>query len=228
MFSYTENILRCASDAIQKPDDFGYWGSDDMFVTWGFCGIDKNRDSKILEETNFDQISAHLMSKYPDDFRIEGYRHWAVGHVDRLCVRVLKEDGEVSNENITDAFREAMNCKDQLEDYPIWDEWEYNSRLYLASIEVLDDLPFSIKRMINTDVEDWKQQIYIHLVDEMYVSFDPDADLYPNDDEILHAVYDIELWNYSEIEEWNEWTDGKQLESIESIIRNKNQLSLFD
>ena len=47
-FDYVENILKCAKDGLQKPEDFGYWGSEDMFKTWGFCGVDKNRDSDLL------------------------------------------------------------------------------------------------------------------------------------------------------------------------------------
>lgn len=53
-FVYLDNLIRCAKDALEKPEDFGYWGNDQMFNTWGFCGIDKNRDSKILEESNFE------------------------------------------------------------------------------------------------------------------------------------------------------------------------------
>ena len=70
-FNYTENILKCAKDGLQKPEDFGYWGSSDMFKTWGFCGVDKNRDSNLLEISNFDIITKDLMTTFPLDFRVQ-------------------------------------------------------------------------------------------------------------------------------------------------------------
>lgn len=228
VWSYSENLLRCANDAIQKPEDFGYWGSDDMFVTWGFCGIDKNRDSSILDEMNFDLMSRELMAEFPDDFRIETYNHWAVGHVDRLCVRVLKEDKQITEDNITEAFIKAMYCKDELLDYPVWDDEEYSERSYDAAINVLEDLHFSIRSMVDTNIESWSSQVYRYLSDELGTYVDVDADVYPDDDEILTAVYHLELWNLEAIEEWDEWTNQKELTNIKTIIANKNQLSLFD
>lgn len=125
-FIYSENLIKCAGEAIKKPEDFGYWGSEDTFVTWGFCGIDKHRDSEALQRSNFKVISADLIEKYPDDFRIETYRHWAVGSIDRLLCRVLKnkEDGIVID-NITDAFKSAMLWQDKLQEYPVADEDDY-------------------------------------------------------------------------------------------------------
>ena len=29
-------ISKLAEMALKKPDDFGYWGYEDMFKTWGF------------------------------------------------------------------------------------------------------------------------------------------------------------------------------------------------
>lgn len=125
-FLYSENLLKCAGDAIEKPEDFGYWGPEDTFVTWGFCGFDKNRDSEALQLSNFKVISSDLMEKFPDDFRIETYRHWAVGSVDRLLCRVLKnKETGVVIDNITDAFKAAMVWQDKLQDYPVADEEDY-------------------------------------------------------------------------------------------------------
>ena len=125
-FIYSENLLKCAGDAIEKPEDFGYWGPKDTFVTWGFCGVDKTRDSEPLQLSNFKVISSDLMEKFPNDFRIETYRHWAVGSVDRLLCRVLKEQElGIVIDNITDAFKAAMLWQDKLQSYPIADEEDY-------------------------------------------------------------------------------------------------------
>ena len=89
---YVKNIEKYAKQATKRPDDFGYWGSDDMFNTWGFTNIDQNRDSDVLERANFKYITEELMAIFPDDYRIETYNHWAVGSVDRLVCRVYEED----------------------------------------------------------------------------------------------------------------------------------------
>lgn len=138
-FNYSENILKCAGDALIKPDDFGYWGPRDTFVTWGFCGIDQNRDSETLQRSNFRVISADLMDRYPYDFRIETYRHWAVGSVERLLCRVLyTEENGVVIDNITNAFKSAMEWQDKLQKYPVADEndWMELEALELEELEV--------------------------------------------------------------------------------------------
>ena len=84
MIEYGENLEKYAKQATTKPEDFGYWGSEDMFKTWGFTNIDQSRDSDILTKSNFKYITEELMGIFPNDFRIENYNHWAVGWVDRL------------------------------------------------------------------------------------------------------------------------------------------------
>ena len=132
-FVFTENLIKCASDAIKEPEDFGYWGPKDTFVTWGFCGFDKHRDSEAIDRSNFRVISENLMEKYPNDFRIETYSHWAVGSVDRLLCRVLKDkEPGVVIDNITEAFKAAMVWQDKLQEYPIADEEDW---MELESLE---------------------------------------------------------------------------------------------
>lgn len=228
MFSYTENIIKCATDGLQKPEDFGYWGSDDMFKTWGFCGIDKHRDSKILEISNFNCISEDLMERFPEDFRVEGYKHWAVGHVDRLCVRILKDENEEINlENITEAFIAAMFWQDEIRDYPVANEDDYLDMLFQDSVDFIKDLPSDMLRMIDTSDERWAEQIYNQLTSEMSIEFDPDYQRYPNDFEIIQAVYNCKLWSKEAIEQWNEWTDNNNVSSIEVLSESPNQLKLF-
>ena len=53
MIEYGENLEKYAKQATTKPEDFGYWGSEDMFKTWGFTNIDQSRDSDILTKSNF-------------------------------------------------------------------------------------------------------------------------------------------------------------------------------
>ena len=161
-FDYVENILKCAKDGLQKPEDFGYWGSEDMFKTWGFCGVDKNRDSDLLEISNFDFITKDLISKFPNDFKIENYSHWMVGNVDRLVCRILKYElpfiDEVKEKDITTAFIAAMEWLDILRDYPIADEGDYSDKQYQEAINQIkgwdmDNPGVIYKDKLNFDVD---------------------------------------------------------------------------
>ena len=227
-YMYTENILKSAEQALVKPEDFGYWGSEDMFVTWGFCGIDKTRDSNVMDISNFEVITKELMNKYPNDFRIETYNHWLCGWVNRLICRVLNDGLEVIHSNISEAFESAMICKDKLNDYPIYDQDDYYDRLYKEAIDCLYDLPDYLEKMIDTDVVNYGEDIHYELTANMNIEFDVDGEQYPKDEQILLAVYNLQIWNTEAIEEWNEWTSENNRESILTAKKNPNQLNLFE
>lgn len=225
MFYYSENLLRCAKDGLEKPEDFGYWGNKDTFVTWGFCGIDQNRDSKLLDRCNFNVITENLEIRFPGETRIEGFGHWAVGHVDRLVVKILKDESlGIVEENITDVFKAAMEWKDELQDYPVADEEEYASLLFDEAINYIEET--SVKNMIDTDQPHWSEDIYSELLN-MDIHIDLDADIYPDDQEILEAAYNLFIWNMDEKESWDEWCEARGWEKIPTGRSNKNQLTLF-
>jgi hypothetical protein len=218
-------LPKYAAQALQKPDDFGYWGYDDMFLTWGFTGIDKNDASDLLEQSNFEVISKQLMEEYPDDFRIETYKHWAVNSVDRLVCRILKEPGEIVNLNITDAFRTAMDWHNELDNYSIADEEHYLRMEFDYAIELIKDMDSDLLQLINTESEDWAEDIYYQLTMNMGIDI---VNEYVKNDDIQMSVYVMQLWNLDAIEEWNEWTDRNNLERIPFRKENPNQLKLFE
>jgi len=229
VFSYSDNLIRCASDGLQKPSDFGYWGPDDMFETWGYCGIDKNRDSSILDISNFDYISKELMGEFPDDFRIEYYNHWAVGNVTRLVCRILHRKGVVEDKNITDAFRKAMKWLDDLADYLIADESDYFDKQHLRRIE---DLPYvDVVKMINQTDTNWAADIICQM--ETNGGYWDAETEYPDDNQLLMAAYELRLWNAEYHQEWFDWADKNKVPrppfDLESISYwNKNQERLFN
>lgn len=227
-FVYTENILRCGKDALTKPEDFGYWGPKDMFVTWGFCGIDKTRDSSVMDISNFETITKKLMSEYPNDFRIEKYNHWACGSIERFVCRILKEETEISDSNITSAFKKVMSHLDNLSDCPVYDEDDYYNRLSTRAIGCLYDLPNYLECMIDTNFPLYGEKIYHELTVNMNIEFNVDGGQYPKDDDIKYAVYSLQIWNNEVIEEWNEWTDQNGMERIFTRKENPNQLKLFE
>lgn len=229
MVDYENNIEESARLALKKPEDFGYWGSEDMFKTWGFTGHDKSRDAGILDRSNFKVISENLMSEYPEDCRIESYSHWLVGYVERLVCRILlDEDKGIVEDNITDVFRLAMRWQDMLNDYPIADENDWSDECYKDCIETLEGMNAYLLDMIDQSNESWAESVYFHLIQEMDVTFDPDANMYPSDDQILLAVYSLKLWNIEEKEVWDNWTEDSKLEPIYNKDKDKNQLKLFE
>ena len=234
-FNYTENILKCAKDGLQKPEDFGYWGSNDMFKTWGFCGVDKNRDSNLLEISNFDVITKDLMTTFPLDFRIENYSHWLVGNVDRLVCRILKREipfiDEVKQEDITIAFRAAMEWLDQLRDYPVADENDYYDKQYQQGIEAITEWDNDNPGMICKDnLKNWADRIWYELSNDGYAFED---NYYPSDEVIYKIIYKFGLQNEEQYNKWVEFCKKYNLDMPASFAEefsknNPDQLKLFE
>jgi hypothetical protein len=103
-----------------EPED----GSDPS--QWGDV-VGHHRDSDMLEESNFHVISTDLEDRYPDDVQIVRFRHWAVGWVEEFFVRIWDASG-----HITPAWRAAVKWIEQLEEYPIADEHDYEERRFQA------------------------------------------------------------------------------------------------
>jgi hypothetical protein len=228
-FDYVENIERAAHDGLTKPDDFGYWGPDDMFETWGFCGIDVNNASDTLEESNFEFISNDLMTRFPDDFRIETYRHWLVNQVTRLVCRILYRKGEIVDKNITDAFIEAMKWQNKLANYPVANDDHYSDKMFKKSVDDIQYCYFS--DMIDQTSVDWKDAIYAKYLEDGGEIYDPDVGA-PIEDDIIMAAYNLKMWNPSKYQEWFDWADRMNVPrppfDLESISYwNPNQLNLF-
>lgn len=221
------NIEELASMALKKPEDFGYWGPKDMFKTWGFSGIDDTSQS-ILEKSNFEVISKDLMERFPGDFRIETYKHWVVGSIDRLVCRILLSEGDVTENNISPSFIAAMEWQERLMEYSVADEHDYLNKEYESVIESIKELPSYLLDLIDTSDSNWADFIYNELAINMNLEIVPDAGLYPKDEDILMAVYNIQYWNKENIEGWTEFIERNNLEPIPTRQYNPNQLNLFE
>ena len=223
------DIVKLADQALKKPEDFGYWGSDDMFKTWGFTGIDQTRDSSILDKTNFEVITEDLISRFPDDFRIETYSHWACGSVDRLVCRILKEESEITETNISKSFAYALKWHNVLDDYPIADEEIYYGKLQDEAIDCIKNMEDYLLLVTNTEEDGWAEKIYYTLTNDLNFEFDVDAEQYPNDNKILEAVLKSGLCNPERWGEWYEWCDEQGFDRpIFPAKENPNQLKLFE
>ncbi len=235
-------IVQLAKQALEKPSDFGWWGKDEMFVSWGWCGIDKNNSSNALDIVNFDVISSKLIEEFPDDFEIVGLRHWAVGHVDRLTCRILiDENKEVTDENITDAFKEAMSWLMALDNYPIADEQALDEYCWNEMRDwIIQEIPSDV--YIKTSKEDTANLI----LDELSRDETGDFDIVgwsldgkaPTEEMIRYIAYDLSLCATEHRDLWDEWTEEQGLPPIywgdnfgappNAVHRINGQLNLFD
>jgi hypothetical protein len=221
MSDFVLNIEKYAEMATEKPQDFGYWGNSDMFDTWGFTNIDQNRDSDPLEKANFKYITEELMGLFPEDYRIETYNHWAVGSVDRLVCRVYEDDTD--KKVIASSFYLAMEWLDKLDDYPVADEDTYNKMIDDDNIDSIDFWNYLNPGYVDIDNNpDWASEVYHELdinmgVDVRYSGF--------KDDDILMAIYQLQIWSPELFMEWYAFCDQNGLERPPFTA---NEISKYD
>jgi hypothetical protein len=225
---YVSNIEKYAKQATTRPDDFGYWGSDDMFKTWGFTKIDQNRDSDVLAKSNFKYITEELMDIFPDDYRIENYAHWAVGNVDRLVCRVYDDDDK---KIISSSFYLAMEWLDKLDDYPVADEDSYQTMMHIDNIESLDFWADICPGYVDIEkYPDWAGDVLYELEVNMNIEFHLDSGS-PKDEDIIQAIYNLQYWNAAGYVKWFEFCDRNNLERPQFLVNdisknNPNQLEM--
>ena len=224
--SYVEDIEKYAKQATTKPEDFGYWGSEDMFVTWGFTNIDQNRDSDALEKANFKFITEELMGLFPEDYRIETYNHWAVGSVDRLVCRVYEEDTD--KKVIASSFYLAMEWLDKLDDYPVADEQTYDIMIDNDNIDSIDFWNYLNPGYVDiVNNPDWAAEVY----HELEFNMDIDVRSGFKDNDVMIAIYNLQYWSAENYQKWFDFCDEINLErpqfSVNEISKyNPNQLEM--
>lgn len=221
MGDFVSNIEKYAKMATEKPQDFGYWGSSDMFDTWGFTNIDQNRDSDVLEKANFKYITEELMAIYPDDYRIETYNHWAVGSVDRLVCRVYEDDTD--KKVIASSFYLAMEWLDKLDDYPVADEETYDKMIDDDNIDSIDFWNYLNPGFVDiVNNPDWASEVYHELevnmdIDVRYSGF--------KDNDIMMAIYQLQIWSPELFMDWYAFCDQNGLERPPFTA---NEISKYD
>ena len=197
-----DHIVDMAKRSLERPDDFGYWGNADMFNTWGWAGIDYHRDSGILDHANYQAFHRDIVPDYIHHFESERMNHWAVGWVERTLVKVLhnEEDGAIFD-NITEAFCETVAVLDNLHEYPVLDDELYCEMEWQKNISILEEVS---PPMVSREDPKWVEKLLGELLD-MNVEMVPDADCYPDIEEIAEAAYNLNLVSKQHEEEWMEF-----------------------
>jgi len=194
-----EHLLEMANLSIKRPDDYGYYGDTDLHNSWGFAGIDLSRDANCLDKANWVAFHRDIVENYPDDFTVENFGHWAVGHIDRTLVRVLKDEhGDMEIDNITDAFIETLETLEFIQECAVLDdgllcdeEWAENIRNLEWYVEYIKENGESV---IDTSGASWTEDLLSKLIDND-VELCPDAEVYASDEDIIQAAKDLGIWN---------------------------------
>lgn len=129
--------------------DFAYFGDLPMGETWAWT-FGTNRDADALVRSNWDVITFDMQSRFPDDTDIFRAGHWACGWVEQLSVRVLNDDG-----TMTDAGQAVLDWMDHLDNYPVADDEHFSDLEYS---EWLEYVTAEIKHIMFNDYEEIERQ----------------------------------------------------------------------
>lgn len=91
-----------AVKATRERPDFGYSGELPLGKTWALT-FGRTRDSAARESHDFERTRKSMEKKHPGQVEVVRSRHWATGWVEELAVRMLDDQGRV-----TDAGKDAI------------------------------------------------------------------------------------------------------------------------
>jgi hypothetical protein len=136
-------LVEAAKKSLERPEHFIYYGDLYEEDGWGRA-FGHHRDSDPLDESNWQVISEDLKERFPDDIEEESSNHFLVGWVETLRIRVLKNPHRgITEENITDAFKAAIEWKEKLESYPVADEEHYSNLEHEEFTEYISNVTHS-------------------------------------------------------------------------------------
>lgn len=219
------DYLELAKQALTRPSDFGWFGDDDMFITWGMTGPywAINSDD-TLSESNFRVLKRMAAEKFGDDenhlgphLDIVGINHWGWGSMDAFICQVVKTDcahdylveavangrGEYANkdhldeDDLTDEFIWLCDTLSDLEyGYPVLDEDDYSELKWEQATDwFCQNIPFEVDAGFADEIIAWLSDNGIYIDEESW-----------NDGDVYRAAYavgadDREFAN----EEWEVW-----------------------
>lgn len=129
------DYVELARRALEIPSDY-YSSNDDEGITEGRSGFSTHRDADIYTRANWQDATEHFLEKYPDEAHIQRSSHWAVGWCEELIVRiVIDPDAELTEDNITDVFKECMEWMEVVLDEGYLDESTVSDLEYEEQLE---------------------------------------------------------------------------------------------
>ena len=222
------DYVKMAKQALERPSDFGWFGDDEMFITWGLTGpVNVINSDDVLDESNFEVFKKLAAEKFGDastgdmgpHFDVVGIKHWAVGSMDQITTQVVKTDCAhpyllstvmdqyrygntdwLEEDDLTDEFKFVCDILIGLrDDYPVLDDDDYSERRYNAAYDAFVNYGLPFE-VDHNKVDDIIEVLH----DEFNVYIDEDVPI--SDDDIYLAAYlakaeDREFAG----EEWEAW-----------------------
>jgi hypothetical protein len=213
-----------AKQSLKHPSDFGWFGFEEMFVTWGFAGINKDARDNIADISNWHCTIEEMKRLFPDTydecFYEVGLKHWLVGHADQLCVKVLKSEiphSLITDEDITDEFKAVVDIATYLAyEYPILDDSDYSERQWAATNADIEDMancswvPFGQKCIVEDGFGETIQSWLLN--NDCYeAGHHDDGTPYFDEKDMIEAIYDCWLDNREDEDSnifWSEWEEA--------------------
>ena len=154
-----------AMELWKYPDN--YFG--EVWPGYYVC-LTQNRNSSILERSNFEVVLQKLKKLKPDgDFRVVREGHWACGWIEWIAIHQDEEE----------LVEEANRLLDSLEGYPLLDEDDYSERQNKAICKYWEGLSLDDRidlckeaevSIFASRSEDCPEEIVFHLLDQPWFS----------------------------------------------------------
>jgi len=184
------------SEAVRRPDDFGYFGDLPIGDTWSLGPVIETRDSGPLEKANARSVKESFKTLFGDEGVDQGWEvtrcnHWAVGWVEHLSFRAIDDNG-----GPTAQFVEMLRLNAEIEESCVLDEDLLCEIEWEATVEYLQ---WHAARFVKESApDDWVELLAREISSEIiHESSGP----YVRDEDIKAALRKLELLDTSDEEE---------------------------
>ena len=140
---------------MQKWSGQNYMGTrlDDYFVL-----ITRNRDSGVLEESNWRSIIKHL-KKVKAHYKIVSFNHWAVGWIEEILIKdSWKKSILIGNE-----------IQEKLENYPVFNDEDFSDLEWDKAGDMAKEIRNDINNLSPGDKLYWGDHIKPDMTDEQII-----------------------------------------------------------
>lgn len=165
-------------------DNYSNFLGDDTSIKDMLIFLGRNRDSGLLDNSNFD-IALETLGGESDNVQVHRFGHWACGWFELILI----------NPTATEIVKQAEDMLNALSDYPVLDDSDYCKREYDATIENIID---SAKWNGDTEItEEQAYDVYSWFEDNNQSALDNNDDNggYPDKDEIVTALKALNLYS---------------------------------
>lgn len=204
------DLIDKARESLALPEDY-FQGYDDEGITWGQTGIGTTRDSSPRDNAIADGLWDLLTERYANDFRWCGFSHWAHGHGKTIQVRVLKQPGDITEDNITMAFRYLVELA---ETYDIF--WFESKISQYEHEQTLENIWNEVPAMAAVPRDGGAEAIFSWLWDNSVYAGGDDGCWY-SQDEITIACFHLGFIDHDYDYEWADWMQGN-LDEVEQWL----------